>query len=928
MSASDPPGPPGRDPDSTRTEPESPAHGPQRVGPYTLVERIGEGGFGVVYLAAQEAPVRRRVALKVIKPGMDTEQVLARFDAERQALAQMNHPNVARIHDAGCTSEGRPYFAMEYVAGVPITEHCDAHRLGLRRRLDLFEQVCRGVHHAHQKGIIHRDLKPGNILVQYEDGEARPKIIDFGVAKALHAPAAGAWPLTERGQRIGTPAYMSPEQADPRGQDIDVRTDIYALGVVLYELLTGVRPFDDATLQRAGQEGMLRLIRETDPPRPSTRILTLGAASPERSSEAARRRGVDPRTLARRLRDDLDWIAMMCLEKDRSRRYDSAAALAEDLRSHLAQRPVRARAPSVTYRAAKFWRRHRAGVVGAAVLAGVVLAAVASVTAITVSRLRIEQQRDELLAAALVEQARLIGYRHAAEARRMLERALRLAPGSSAARLERARLRLRQGRPHEAIAEARELLRRDPGCGGAAALLAGLLARSDPAESQRWIRQAGQSLDASALHAALAFAEPDAAEAIRLFSMSLEQNPWNFDALWQRGVRRFELRDLEGALADAELMVRVRSDLALAWTLHGAVLRERGELEPALRSFDEALARDALHWLAHYDRGIVLAQQGRHAQALESIDRALALQPDDADALTERGRNLEALRRRDEAVEAHQRALAIGGDDWHRRWDLAGARLGAWDFAGAERDYSAALSNLPAGAEREPQRAALLTGRAEARMALGRLEAAGQDLDRASSIRADDAKVESLRARLARSEGRYDRALAHLDRAVRLAPENPYYPLERGVTLWQAGRIERAVPDLDAFAGSPDPDASWVRLWIWEIERDRADAPAAARQLAAARDGSPAPLLARLLDVLAGAAAPEAGLDLATSKEQRLHAYYTLGARALALSQPAAAREWFLRCTGLGLANELEHELAVWRLRGLGGATAEPASGP
>ena len=364
---------------------------PERVGPYRILQKIGEGGMGVVYLAEQTEPLRRKVALKIIKHGMDTKQVVARFEAERQALAMMDHTCVARVFDAGSTEAGRPYFAMEYVQGVPITEHCDRQRLTTRERLELFQQVCEGVQHAHQKAIIHRDLKPSNVLVSYRDGKARPKIIDFGVAKAIEHRLTEKTLFTELGVLIGTPEYMSPEQAEMTGQNIDTRTDVYSLGVVLYELLVGALPFESKELRQFGFDEIRRKVREDEPPKPSARLTTLGS---ERSTESAKRRRTDPPTLRRELSGDLDWITMRALEKDRGRRYGSPSELAADVERHLTSQPVSAGPPSAGYRAGKFVRRHRVGM-SAAAAGGLVLLAFAVTMAVQAKRIAAERDRAE-----------------------------------------------------------------------------------------------------------------------------------------------------------------------------------------------------------------------------------------------------------------------------------------------------------------------------------------------------------------------------------------------------------------------------------------------------------------------------------------------------------------------------------------------------
>lgn len=327
-----------------------------RIGRYKLLEMIGEGGFGEVWMAEQEEPMRRRVALKIIKPGMDTRQVVARFEAERQALALMDHPHIARVFDGGATESGRPFFVMELVRGEPITRYCDRRRMTARERLSLFIEVCLAVQHAHQKGIIHRDLKPSNILVAEVDGRPCPKVIDFGVAKATFQALTEKTVFTRFHQLLGTPAYMSPEQAGASREDVDTRSDVYALGVLAYELLTGRTPFEPPDCLQAGLEEMLRLIREREPAKPSTRINTL---SLDERGQAAALRQCQPEHWDRMVRGELDWIVMKALEKDRARRYESASALADDVRRHLNQEPVSAAAPGWRYVAAKFYRRHR-----------------------------------------------------------------------------------------------------------------------------------------------------------------------------------------------------------------------------------------------------------------------------------------------------------------------------------------------------------------------------------------------------------------------------------------------------------------------------------------------------------------------------------------------------------------------------------------
>ena len=388
------------------------------IGRYTLLRKIGEGGCGIVYLAEQKEPVRRRVALKIIKLGMDTRAVIARFEAERQALAMMDHPDIARVFDAGATETGRPFFVMEFVDGVPITKFCDQQGLSMAGRLHLFTRVCVALQHAHQKGVIHRDLKPSNILVTLQDGAPAPKVIDFGIAKATQGRLTEQSLVTGLEQFMGTPAYMSPEQAERRDLDIDTRSDVYSLGVVLYELLTGRPPHDPDSLVRAGLDEIRRIIREVDPPRPSTFVSTLAGAD---RATVARLRGAGPTQLTSFLSGDLDWIVMRCLEKDRDRRYGTAQELADDVRRHLWMEPVRARPPSASYRLQKFFIRNRVACLsGAAVALALIIGTVVSL------RQAVRATRAERVASAERDTATTAGRAEAlarADAQRRQEQA-------------------------------------------------------------------------------------------------------------------------------------------------------------------------------------------------------------------------------------------------------------------------------------------------------------------------------------------------------------------------------------------------------------------------------------------------------------------------------------------------------------------------
>jgi len=356
-----------------------------QIGRFKLLKILGEGGMGIVYRAEQAKPIRRQVALKIIKPGMDSKRVIARFEAERQALALLDHPNIAHVYDAGTTEAGRPYFVMEFVKGLSITEHCDHHKLTIKERLRLFQHVCQAVQHAHQKGIIHRDIKPSNIVVSMENDRANPKIIDFGVAKALSQPLTERTLATENSQLLGTPEYMSPEQADMANQDIDTRSDIYSLGVLLYILLTGVLPFDSKTFREGGIENIRKTIRDTDPKTPSTRLNKLG----EEAKKVAENRQTEIHALAKHLKKELEWIPLKAMRKERSERYRSASELADDIENYLNGVPLIAGPPGTGYKLKKFVRRN--AVLSSAVLA-IALALLLGMVATTAMYLRAERQ--------------------------------------------------------------------------------------------------------------------------------------------------------------------------------------------------------------------------------------------------------------------------------------------------------------------------------------------------------------------------------------------------------------------------------------------------------------------------------------------------------------------------------------------------------
>jgi serine/threonine protein kinase len=555
------------------------------IGPYKLLEQIGEGGFGVVFMAEQHKPIRRKVALKVVKPGMDTRQVVARFEAERQALALMDHPNIAKVLDAGQTDNGRPYFVMDLVKGLPITDFCDQSQLTSRERLELFVLVCQAVQHAHQKGIIHRDLKPSNVLVTVQDGAALVKVIDFGIAKAMGQQLIDKTVFTGFAQMIGTPLYMSPEQAALSNVDVDTRSDIYSLGVLLYELLTGTTPFDKERLRTVGYDEMRRILREEEPPKPSTRLSTLGQAATTISTQ----RQSDPRRLCQFLRGDLDWIVMRALAKDRNERYATAKEFADDVVRFLDDRPVQARPPTWTDRLRKWARRHTSLVRAAAALAAL------AVVALAVGALLLSAKNRELALANVQEgQAR-------AQAETNFELAKESINEFVASVTEDRHLQMR-GELHD--------------------LRHKLLASAVP-----FLEKLGQ--------------QKPGAEAIEV------QRAWAYGRLGvvrqQMGEVTKALADAEAMKAILEQLAHdhpattaYRRDLARAHTNRGAYLKELHRTEEALAAFAQAqafweeltanaLLNDPEQAKNYIDRGNLLQDLRRYEEAVADYQAALAI---------------------------------------------------------------------------------------------------------------------------------------------------------------------------------------------------------------------------------------------------------------------------------------------------------------
>jgi serine/threonine-protein kinase len=716
------------------------------IGPYQLLERIGEGGFGVVFRAEQQAPLRRQVALKVLRPGMDTRQLIARFGAERQALALMDHPNIARVLDAGAGPDGRPYFVMELVQGLPITTYCDRARLPLRQRLELFLDVCRAVQHAHQKGIIHRDLKPSNVLVTVQDGRPLPKVIDFGIAKALGQRLTEDTVVTGFAQLIGSPPYMSPEQAAFRNEDIDTRSDIYSLGVLLYELLVGTTPFDKERLRQAGYDEMRRIIREEEPPRPSKRA---------RKEEGGRRKE-EPKARARFFSSfilhpsacqELDWIVMKALEKDRNRRYETAGAFAADLRHYLNDEPVQACPPSAWYRCRKFARRNKK----ALALAGLVLLFMASLGGglgwVARDRAALEQQmahdrqvRDAALdgqvAQALDETDALLEQARWPEALAVVERADKLL--GSAGRADRPR-RLLDLQRALTVAQGLDNISREPQRGRRAG------ASPQPASEKAAEEQFFWGRDQNARFA----------RAFRDFGIDV-------DALEPAdGAARIAGTSIHEALVRAldewaALRRRGRGDQDASWKKLVEIAR-RADPDPRRGRFREALLRGDRRSLEELAEAIPLHEAPPATWWLLGIELM---------ELGARDRSMAVLRRAQHAFPHDDKINDILG--WYCLRQCNPPR-----YDDALRFYSIACALRP----RLPRHHRAL---AEVYLAKGAVEEAIAEYSRLVELEPGDAENWNARGLAHLRVGHYDRAVADYSRAIRLDPRDPRPWYNRG----------------------------------------------------------------------------------------------------------------------------------------------------
>ncbi len=769
------------------------------VGPYRLMEQIGEGGMGLVFVAEQTAPLRRRVAVKLIKPGMDSRAVLARFEAERQALALMDHPHIARVLDAGTTPTGRPYFVMELVKGARITDHCDANRLTVRERLGLFGQVCRAVQHAHQKGVIHRDLKPSNVLVAVHDVAAAVKVIDFGVAKAVGTSLSDKTIYTRFAQLIGTPLYMSPEQAGESSLDVDTRTDVYSLGVLLYELLTGTTPILPQALRQVGPDEMRRVIREDDPPRPSARVSTLDAAALTTLADANK---ADSRRLSQQLRGDLDCVVMRCLEKDRERRYDSAAALAADVDRFLTDQPVVARPQSVGYRVRKFIRRNRAKVIGA----GVTLGVAALVTPVV-----IWQAKEAATARDRADE----GDRSARLKREETEHLVTHLLGTEVAARRRAK---DWGRAEEGLNRGRALLQ---SVDGSEEL------QIDIREQLRDVRTAASLRDLSPLHfginndfLASSRGDGDYHQTFRAFGIDVEALPAEEAG---RLLSARTIRDeLAAALVDWAVIVsggvdhpnraaRVRHLMAVAQATDPDPWRTK------IREAVKALDADTLSRLAKSAEldtqppttlcllGMTLREVNRPKEALAVLTRGQRQYPADLALNLELGYSLTVANppRHDLAVGYFRAAVASAPDAGVAHFALGDGLY----FSGNSGEAIAAYRRA---GELNPRHLGAFLNLGNTHLDLGQLDEATAAYRKASRINERDPQPHFNLGNALRAGGRLEEAAAEYRHALRLKDEYIPARCNLGLVLAEMGQLDDAVAELRLGLRQ---NKGWVDLW-------------------------------------------------------------------------------------------------------------------
>ncbi len=788
------------------------------IGPYKLLQQIGEGGFGVVYMAEQTQPVRRKVALKIIKPGMDTKEVIARFEAERQALALMDHPNIAKVLDGGATESGRPYFVMELVHGVPITEFCDSQKLSTRERLMLFADVCRAVRHAHQKGIIHRDLKPSNVMVTMRDDRAVPKIIDFGVSKALSQKLTEKTLFTAYGQMIGTPLYMSPEQAQLNEMDVDTRSDVYSLGVLLYELLTGSTPFDKETLKTAGFDELRKMIRETEPPRPSARISTFAA---QRLSTVCDQRQVDPRKLSQSYRGELDWIVMKALEKDRNRRYESASAFAADVERYLNDEPVQACPPSLGYHLQKFARRNKTRIVVGSVIALALCMALGIVVQNRWESNRRTQDAVSAVERSLASARTAIGTRDIALAERHLADANARLDLTSAKSSE---FKAQVGVLREDIKNAKDDARKfsqfvelardgqdqmsatgdqsNEGFQGAqqALRLFGVLSEGDWADrlKQCHLSSAQQDQVRETAYETLLLLADHSVRWANLRSKQTALDGLNYLSLatrfhkptkafyWVRKEIHKYLKDSFSAERDEGLYEATPAQTAWDYYLPGHTAGWRGDREEAMRGYRRTLLVQPDHFNSLFFLAMRLGAEGRYEEAAQVYRACVALRPNHVPSLRNRSGTLSHLGRNEEALPLARKAVELAPASATAQAQLASSLA-------KQGNLNAAVTHLRKAIELDPKLANAHAGLGDVLREQGKLDEAVACYRKAIELGPKLAYAHCNLGVVLREQEKLDEAIACYRKAIKLDPKLAYAHSNLGVVLREQGKLDEAI---------------------------------------------------------------------------------------------------------------------------------------
>jgi tetratricopeptide (TPR) repeat protein/protocatechuate 3,4-dioxygenase beta subunit len=813
-----------------------------KIGRYKLLELIGEGGFGVVYMAEQREPIRRRVALKIIKLGMDTKQVIARFEAERQALAMMDHPNIAKVLDAGATETGRPYFVMELVKGIPVTEYCDKNNLNTRQRLEIFIDVCKAVQHAHQKGIIHRDLKPSNVMITLHDGVPVPKIIDFGIAKATGHGLTEKTLFTRYAHMVGTPEYMSPEQAEMSGLDVDTRSDIYSLGVLLYELLTGATPFDAQTLREAGYNEMQRIIREEEPDKPSTRLSSLGEAL----AGVAKHRHVEPAELRKIVRGDLDWVVMKTLEKNRTRRYETANELVRDIERHLGHEPVAAGPPSMVYRMKKFVRRNRTAVaVGLVVLASLVVGlALATTGFVQASRERdralaaeaesvrqrdsaqTQHQRaeanfqkardavDRMLTQVAEELPRLPGMPERLDPpqvaqikQALLEDALEYYEGFLEERSSDPLVRYETAHAYLRVGDITKLMRQyersEETYIAAASLLKGLVAEfaDEPDYHTDLARSYHGQAELLWEVGRLKEAEKAFREARAHYSKAIELNPSESGHWHWRGETYWKMKQWDKALADLSQAISLNPHESWHWGIRGGIYTDMERWDEAIVDFSKAIELEPNQGHYRLMRGVCYLELGEANKALEDYTKAIEVNPEDAHYWHMRATVYLKLGESNNAVADWTKAIELKPEDAHY-WQMRGVSY--LELGGPNK----AIADFSKAIELEPNQDHYWHMRGVSYLELGELNKASADYSKAIELKPNHDHYWHMRGVSYLRLNQPAKAVADYTKAIDLNPENDHYRQQRIRAYMQLGQLDEATADLSKAIELASTDAA------------------------------------------------------------------------------------------------------------------------